>query len=58
MIGVILVSKADEDISPQADEKLPENAIVGDLLALSSALLYACYVLLLKVKVGDESRMS
>ncbi|KAJ1938290.1 hypothetical protein FBU59_004485 [Linderina macrospora] len=29
----------------------------GDLLALSSAFLYGCYTTLLKLKIGDESRL-
>ncbi|KAI9613563.1 hypothetical protein H4Q26_010170 [Puccinia striiformis f. sp. tritici PST-130] len=34
-----------------------EHWILGDLLALSSAALYALYVILMKVKVKEESRV-
>ncbi|KAN0062960.1 hypothetical protein ACQY0O_004782 [Thecaphora frezii] len=36
----------------------PVNAPLGDLLALLSAFLYSIYVMLLKVKIGSEDRIS
>jgi solute carrier family 35 protein F5 len=33
------------------------GAALGDLLALASALFYACYVILLKVRIKSESRI-
>lgn len=60
IIGVVLVSESDNAIlAPD----LPEPAyhprrLAGDALALASALLYACYVILLKLRIGDESRVS
>ncbi|CAD6584528.1 MAG: hypothetical protein CYPHOPRED_002745 [Cyphobasidiales sp. Tagirdzhanova-0007] len=71
--GVVLVSKADSDIIPSsmdtlnrllrredlaASPKVPKHAIAGDVLAIASALCYAIYTLLFKVKTGDESRIS
>ncbi|KAL4241717.1 SLC35F solute transporter family protein [Abortiporus biennis] len=61
--GVILVSLSDS--SNNSSDKLVTRAltqsgsapIVGDTLALLSALFYALYVILLKVKIRDESRI-
>ncbi|EPQ27275.1 uncharacterized protein PFL1_05198 [Pseudozyma flocculosa PF-1] len=36
----------------------PINAPLGDMLALLSAFLYSIYVMLLKVKIGSEDRIS
>lgn len=65
IVGVILVSKADDEIiptdsdaSPPSDPRIPKHAIMGDLLAILSALCYAMYTLLLKAKTGDETRIS
>lgn len=76
ILGVILVSAADNEITPavadpaptfdirsalllnDGEQKLPAHPLLGDLLALSSALCYAIYTLLLKAKTGDESRVS
>ncbi|KAI9623173.1 hypothetical protein KEM48_009603 [Puccinia striiformis f. sp. tritici PST-130] len=62
--GVILVSKSDRNLHSIHDmpsgKNLPppsEHWILGDLLALSSAALYALYVILMKVKVKEESRV-
>jgi len=67
ILGVILVSKADNDVIPTADlpplegpltPKVPQHPILGDILAIASAACYAIYTLLLKAKTGDESRIS
>lgn len=62
IFGVILVSKADDEIIPAdsagSDPRIPKHAIFGDALAVLSALCYAMYTLLLKAKTGDESRIS
>lgn len=65
IVGVILVSKADDGIIPADtkgrianDPRIPKHAIMGDLLAILSALFYAMYTLLLKAKTGDETRIS
>ncbi|KAG0148597.1 hypothetical protein CROQUDRAFT_41164, partial [Cronartium quercuum f. sp. fusiforme G11] len=57
VLGVILVSKSDHEMAHALDAKESGKPILGDALALSSAALYALYVLLMKVKVKDESRM-
>lgn len=68
IVGVILVSKADDDLIPTDnvdggtpsydDPRIPKHAIMGDALAVLSALCYAMYTLLLKAKTGDETRIS
>ncbi|KAF7307021.1 hypothetical protein MIND_00495100 [Mycena indigotica] len=65
--GVILVSLSDS-IQPQQPagaasrplahiEDLAPRPIWGDALALVSAIFYACYVILLKVRIRSESRI-
>lgn len=46
-------------IPPTAPERdyTPSSPLLGDALALLSALFYAIYVTLLKVRIGDESRI-
>lgn len=34
----------------------PTHPIIGDCLSLLSAAFYSVYVILLKVRIGDESR--
>lgn len=57
----ISVPPPDTPIStpPTAPERdyTPSNPLLGDALALLSALFYAIYVTLLKVRIGDESRI-
>ncbi|PLW23787.1 hypothetical protein PCASD_08757 [Puccinia coronata f. sp. avenae] len=53
--GVVLVSKSDRNSSDQNPSS--SHWILGDILALSSAALYALYVILMKVKVKEESRV-
>lgn len=55
IVGVILVSKSDRKASHL--DPFSSHWILGDLLALSSAALYALYVILMKVKVKEESRV-
>ncbi|KAJ7070921.1 vacuolar membrane protein [Mycena amicta] len=65
--GVILVSLSDS-VQPQQPagaasrplahtEDLAPRPIFGDALALISAIFYACYVILLKVRIRSESRI-
>ncbi|BEI85432.1 hypothetical protein CcaverHIS002_0508330 [Cutaneotrichosporon cavernicola] len=60
-IGVILVTRSDstsESASIDATgTNLPTHPIWGDLLSLLSAAWYSIYVILLKVRIGDESRV-
>ena len=55
LIGVVLVSKADNDVTPIEDRR--KTAIYGDALALFSAVLYAAYVSLLKLGIKEEHRV-
>ncbi|PBK77191.1 hypothetical protein ARMSODRAFT_949091 [Armillaria solidipes] len=54
--GVLLVSVSDSSESVASDEIAP-HAILGDTLALISAVFYALYVILLKVRIKSESRI-
>ncbi|TDL28375.1 hypothetical protein BD410DRAFT_711487 [Rickenella mellea] len=71
-VGVILVSVSDSSSKPVAEmpevtavPSVPEpslpchfiNPVLGDSLALMSAVFYALYVILLKVKIKEESRI-
>jgi len=63
--GVVLVSVSDYSSGGRGSEAVPsENnpslgkfAILGDCFALLSAVFYALYVVLLKVKIKQESRV-
>ncbi|KIY72851.1 hypothetical protein CYLTODRAFT_367043 [Cylindrobasidium torrendii FP15055 ss-10] len=56
--GVILVSLSDSNATP---DLVAEDAVVrpllGDMMALISAIFYALYVILLKVKIKSEERI-
>jgi len=65
-LGVLIVSKSDSEIKPLGDPTSDKNihesvvgsrATLGDALALISALFYAMYVILLKVRIKSESRI-
>lgn len=69
-VGLLLVTHSDSMISTastiisgqsitedDAPDRRPKNALVGDALALLSAVCYAVYVILLKVKIEDEERV-
>ncbi|KAF8496660.1 hypothetical protein JB92DRAFT_2817793 [Gautieria morchelliformis] len=65
-IGVLLVSLSDKSSSdhdaPVPIPSLPTlpryaNPLLGDVLALASAIFYALYVILLKVRIRSESRI-
>lgn len=67
IIGVIVISKSDASIPTTTDPSLPlpptpsptpSAPLLGDALALISALAYAFYVILLKVRIRTESRVS
>ncbi|KAG8219904.1 ribosome biogenesis protein SLX9-domain-containing protein [Butyriboletus roseoflavus] len=60
--GVVLVSLSDSSSSsvPKPTDDAPSVnlvAILGDILALFSALFYAMYLIFLKVQIKDESRI-
>jgi len=64
IVGVAMVSRSDQDVGPIAS---PAHAasettsgrlrLLGDALALTSAFLYGCYVILLKLRIRSESRI-
>lgn len=60
--GVALVSLADSSpgtgTKPGDLQLPPPSPLLGDSLALISAMFYALYVLLLKVRMHDESRVN
>lgn len=53
-VGVLMVTRADS----RAIQAEASNPYFGDLLALASAFFYATYVVLLKKRIGEESRIS
>lgn len=57
--GVVLVSKSDNEYAAMPTPEKTSNGkpLLGNFLALSSAALYAVYVMLMKVKVKDENRV-
>jgi solute carrier family 35 protein F5 len=55
-LGVVLVTKSDSSISPASSDNLPTQPLLGDFFALLSAGMYAVYVILMKVAIGDEER--
>ncbi|KAF8078506.1 hypothetical protein FPV67DRAFT_1557818 [Lyophyllum atratum] len=61
--GVLLVSLSDSDSSTPPNPQRPllseatERPLLGDILALISALVYALYVILLKFRIRTESRI-
>lgn len=50
-------SSYSKSMPPEDSRPLPSSPLLGDLLALISALFYALYVTLLKVRIKDESRI-
>ncbi|KAK6350027.1 hypothetical protein TWF696_006277 [Orbilia brochopaga] len=68
MAGVVLISTADakngesESEPTSADEREPHHTVaeilLGDGMALFGALVYGLYTVLLKVRIGHESRVS
>lgn len=56
--GLILVTHSDSLIATASSTfNGPRNPLLGDMLALLSAFCYAIYVILLKVRIGDEERI-
>ncbi|KDR85102.1 hypothetical protein GALMADRAFT_233728 [Galerina marginata CBS 339.88] len=64
-VGVLLVSISDSETNrpagpashPIIQTTVDSRATIGDVLALISALCYAMYVILLKVRIKSESRI-
>ncbi|KAL0090162.1 hypothetical protein J3Q64DRAFT_1636886 [Phycomyces blakesleeanus] len=53
--GVVLVSYSDQLAEEHAEHP---SALIGDLLSLMGAFFYGAYTTLLKLKIGDESRIN
>jgi solute carrier family 35 protein F5 len=59
IIGVVIISRSDSALPDPAEQhQTPSKPLLGDSLALISALAYAFYVILLKVRIKNESRVS
>jgi solute carrier family 35 protein F5 len=57
-VGVIFVSLSDSSSKPIQGIDHASRPLLGDCLALLSALCYALYVTLLKVRIRMESRIN
>lgn len=55
-MGVVLVTKSDAMSAHAVGDNKPTRPILGDMLSVLSAAFYSVYVILLKVRIGDESR--
>ncbi|PUU76542.1 hypothetical protein B9Z19DRAFT_1066533 [Tuber borchii] len=62
LAGVSLISSVDltpsSSPSPASEGKTPGEILLGDLMALMGAFSYGVYTILLKVRIGHESRIS
>ncbi|KAI7861999.1 hypothetical protein BDF14DRAFT_1861379 [Spinellus fusiger] len=59
LTGVILVSYSDQTSVPTVSEEYrAPSPLVGDLLALFGAVFYGGYTTMLKLRIGDESRIN
>ena len=63
LAGIVLISTV--DISGESDEnrgsfphKTPRELATGDLMAFLSAILYGFYAVLMKKRIGDESKVN
>lgn len=54
--GVVFVAYSDQ-AKHDANESAIPTPLIGDILALCGAVFYGCYTTLLKLKIGDESRI-
>ncbi|KAF1986484.1 hypothetical protein K402DRAFT_393546 [Aulographum hederae CBS 113979] len=64
LLGVVLISSVDFSGEGQDDEhrggfpkKSAGEIVLGDGLALASAVLYGCYAVFMKLRIGDERRI-
>jgi hypothetical protein len=62
-VGLVLVTHSDSLLASVHASDISDtsahikNPMLGDVLALLSAFCYAVYVILLKVRIGDEERV-
>lgn len=58
LVGIALISTTDLSPDPSSSSsRTPFQIFIGDSMALLSAFSYGLYITLLKVRVGDESRV-
>ena len=57
LAGISLIATTDLAPASSTTSRPPLQVLLGDFMALLSALAYATYITLLKVRVGDESRV-
>lgn len=63
LVGIVMISRV--DVSGSSDEnrgsfphKSPGEIALGDIMAAVSAILYGVYTIVMKKRVGDESRVN
>ncbi|KAK9368269.1 hypothetical protein V1509DRAFT_623569 [Lipomyces kononenkoae] len=58
LMGIFLISTQDQAEDDESNNLTAGSIVVGDLMSLSSAAIYGLYTSLLKVRIGDESRIN
>ncbi|KAK9316080.1 hypothetical protein V1524DRAFT_427317 [Lipomyces starkeyi] len=58
LAGIFLISTQDSADDDENNNLTAGSIIVGDLMSLASAAIYGLYTSLLKVRIGDESRIN
>lgn len=57
-IGIVLLTQQDSNNASSEVQRSSVSILIGNLFALAGALLYGIYSTLLKLKIGDESRIN
>ncbi|KAK7202537.1 hypothetical protein BZA70DRAFT_285309 [Myxozyma melibiosi] len=58
LTGIVLISTQDSASEDESNPLSTTSIVVGDLMSLASAAIYGLYTTLLKLKIGDESRIN
>ncbi|KAK9238013.1 hypothetical protein V1525DRAFT_342475 [Lipomyces kononenkoae] len=58
LAGIFLISTQDQAEDDESNNLTAGSIIVGDLMSLASAAIYGLYTSLLKLRIGDESRIN
>ncbi|KAJ8103313.1 hypothetical protein POJ06DRAFT_247225 [Lipomyces tetrasporus] len=58
LVGIILISTQDSADDDENNNLTAGSIVVGDLMSLGSAAIYGLYTSLLKLRIGDESRIN
>ncbi|KAK9383345.1 uncharacterized protein V2V93DRAFT_320514 [Kockiozyma suomiensis] len=58
LAGIVLISTQDSASEDENNSLSTGSIVLGDLMSLSSAAIYGLYTTLLKVRIGDESRIN